>query len=80
MEVIDIIKLKLKSLLDNTYTSTSEKHMSSDIEYLITKTILNLDGFSGLKVFESNNIRTFENIQIVLNDKLLICYDLDTLK
>ena len=70
MEVIDIIKLKLKSLLDNTYTSTSEKQMSSDIEYLITKTILNLDGFSGLKVFESNNIRTFENIQIVLNDKL----------
>ena len=41
--------------------------MSSDIEYLITKALLNLDGFSGLKVFESNNIRTFENQQFQIN-------------
>jgi len=70
MDVISLIEPKLKSLLNNIYSSKSEKYIKSDIEYLITETLLKLNGFNNLNVFKSDNIRSFENLEISLGNKL----------
>ena len=70
MDVLNLIELKLKSLYNTTYTSSSEKYVNSDIKYLITKTLLKLNGFNNLSVFETDNIRSFENLEISLENKL----------
>ena len=70
MDVINLIDLKLKSLYNTTYTSSSEKFVNSDIKYLITMTLLKLNGFNNLSVFETDNIRSFENLEIKLENKL----------
>lgn len=70
MDVINLIELKLKSLLNNIYSSKSEKYIKSDIEYLISETLLKLNGFNNLNVFKSDNIRSFENLEISLGNKL----------
>lgn len=70
MDLINLIELKLKSLLNNIYSSKSEKYIKSDIEYLITETLLKLNGFNNLNVFKSDNIRSFENLEISLGNKL----------
>ena len=70
MDVINLIDLKLKSLYNTTYTSSSEKFVNSDIKYLITMTLLKLNGFNNLSVFKTDNIRSFENLEIKLENKL----------
>lgn len=70
MDVINLIELKLKSLYNTTYTSSSEKFVNSDIKYLITMTLLKLNGFNNLSVFKTDNIRSFENLEIKLENKL----------
>lgn len=70
MDVINLIELKLKSLYNTTYTSSSEKFVNSDIKYLITTTLLKLNGFNNLSVFKTDNIRSFENLEIKLENKL----------
>ena len=70
MDVINLVDLKLKRLLNDTYVSSSESVIVSDLEQLITQTLLNLNGFNELKVYESNNIRGFENLEIKQGDKL----------
>lgn len=70
MDLINLIELKLKSLYNTTYTSSSEKFVNSDIKYLITMTLLKLNGFNNLSVFKTDNIRSFENLEIKLENKL----------
>lgn len=69
MNVIEIIKKQLEPLLQNTYVM-SERQMTSDLEYLICDTLLELNIGDEITVIQKTNIRSFEDLEIKHGDKL----------
>jgi len=69
MDVIEIVKTKLELLIDNTYVG-NERTVISDLKTVITESLLELNGVDNLQIIGKSNIRSFQDIEIVDNDKL----------
>jgi hypothetical protein len=69
MNVIELIKKQLEPLLNNTYVTT-EKQAVSNLQYIIIESLLKLNNIDNLKITGKNNIRSFQDIEIINGDEL----------